>query len=39
MNAQRFAYTPHPRFPGGMPCVDLESDGAARREEKDKEVS
>ncbi len=23
MNAQRFAYTPHPRFPGGMPCVDL----------------
>lgn len=23
MNVQRFTYTPHPRFPGGMPSVDL----------------
>ncbi len=23
MNARRFKYTPHPRFPGGMPCVDI----------------
>ncbi len=23
MNTRRFEYTPHPRFPGGMPCVDI----------------
>ncbi len=23
MKARQFAYLPHPRFPGGMPCLDL----------------